>query len=145
MSLPFLSTKFSLCFLIWLFPLSDLSVLGIHLFSSHWKYIRYISAQLSNQFSLLQVSTLTFLTVDTILAWLKLHFGRVEAFKQAHSLLLQNHDRCWGCRSLPQALGRKTLGFIIILWSKILAEAYCIKGALIPLTLTSHVLLQCPC
>ena len=29
------STGFSLCFLIWLFPLSDPSALGIHLFSSH--------------------------------------------------------------------------------------------------------------
>ena len=36
-SLLFRSTEFSLCFLIWLFPLSDPSALGIHLFSSHQK------------------------------------------------------------------------------------------------------------
>ena len=53
------------------------------------------------------MSALTFLTVDTISAWSKLRFGRVEAFKQARSTLAAKSRSMLGLQITTPGFGRE--------------------------------------
>ena len=53
------------------------------------------------------MSALTFLTVDTISAWSKLRFGRVEAFKQARSSFAAKSRSMLGLQIATPGFGRE--------------------------------------
>ena len=83
MSLLFYSTKFSLCFLIWLFPLSNLPTLGIHLFSSHQKTSDTSALNLLINFPYFRCQHLLFLLVMLFWHGQSCALVILEFFKQA--------------------------------------------------------------